>query len=43
MEMTGSTLGSIREAIPRLEADGLLQTLPKRGLMVPSLDVSCFQ
>lgn len=40
MEMTGSTLGSIREAIPRLEADGLLETIPKRGLMVPSLDVS---
>ncbi len=40
VEMTGATLGSIREAIPRLEADGLLQTLPKRGLMVPSLDVA---
>ena len=40
VEMTGSTLGSIREAISRLEADGLLQTLPKRGLMVPSLDVA---
>ncbi|WP_319483189.1 GntR family transcriptional regulator [uncultured Cohaesibacter sp.] len=40
VETTGATLGSIREAIPRLEADGLLQTLPKRGLMVPTLDVS---
>ncbi|PYE84901.1 GntR family transcriptional regulator [Pseudoroseicyclus aestuarii] len=40
VQMTGSSLGSIREAIPRLEAEGLLQTLPKRGLMIPSLDVS---
>lgn len=40
VEMTRLTLGSVREAVPRLEAEGLLQTLPKRGLMVPSLDVS---
>ena len=40
VELTGLTLGSIREAVSRLEAEGLLQTLPKRGLMVPSLDVS---
>jgi DNA-binding GntR family transcriptional regulator len=40
VETTGMTLSSIREAIPRLEAEGLLQTLPQRGLMVPSLDVT---
>ncbi|MDO8883717.1 MAG: GntR family transcriptional regulator [Pseudotabrizicola sp.] len=40
MDMTGVTLGSVREAVPRFEAEGLLQTLPQRGLMVPSLDVS---
>lgn len=40
VEMTGVTLGSVREAIPRFEAEGLLQTLPQRGLMVPSLDVT---
>ncbi|MCP1170660.1 GntR family transcriptional regulator [Limimaricola litoreus] len=40
MEITGATLGAIREAVPRLEADGLLVTVPKKGLMVPSLDVS---
>lgn len=39
MEMTGVTLGSVREAIPRFEAEGLLYTVPQRGLMVPSLDV----
>ena len=40
VETTGMTLSAIREAIPRLEAEGLLQTLPQRGLMVPSLDVT---
>lgn len=40
MERIGATLGAVREAIPRLEAEGLLVTLPKRGLMVPSLDVT---
>ncbi|HKJ63276.1 MAG TPA: GntR family transcriptional regulator [Hyphomicrobiales bacterium] len=39
VEMTGTTLGSVREAVPRFEAEGLLQTLPQRGLMVPSLDI----
>lgn len=39
MERTGATLAAIRETIPRLEAEGLLKTLPNRGLMVPSLDV----
>lgn len=39
VEKTGMTLAAVREAIPRLEAEGLLQTLPKRGLMVPSLEV----
>ena len=40
VELTGLTLGAVREAVPRLEAEGLLQTFPKRGLLVPSLDVS---
>jgi DNA-binding GntR family transcriptional regulator len=39
VELTGATLGSIREAIPRFEAEGLLKTVPKKGLMVPSLDI----
>jgi DNA-binding GntR family transcriptional regulator len=32
-------LGSVREAISRLEAQGLLVVVAKKGLMVPSLDV----
>jgi len=40
VNLTGATLGAVREAVSRLEAEGLLQTLPQRGLMVPSLDIS---
>ena len=39
MALADVTLGAVREAVLRLEAEGLLETLPKRGLMVPSLDV----
>lgn len=39
VKLTGLTLGAVREAVPRLEAEGLLQTVPQRGLLVPSLDV----
>lgn len=38
--LTGATLGSVREAVPRFEAEGLLLTVPKKGLMVPGLDVT---
>ncbi|WP_319518202.1 GntR family transcriptional regulator [uncultured Martelella sp.] len=37
--LTGTTLGSVREAIARFQTEGLLVALPKRGLMVPSMDV----
>ncbi|MCC9624339.1 GntR family transcriptional regulator [Thalassospira sp. MA62] len=40
VNLTGATLGAVREAVSRLEAEGLLQTLPQRGLMVPSLDIA---
>ncbi|WP_404405696.1 GntR family transcriptional regulator [Pelagibacterium halotolerans] len=40
VDLTGATLGSIRESVPRFEAEGLLVTVPKKGLMVPSLDVT---
>ncbi len=39
VELTGMPLGAIREMIPRLEADGLIQTVPKRGLQILSIDV----
>lgn len=39
VELTGLPLGAIREMIPRLEADGLIKTVPKRGLQVLSIDL----
>lgn len=39
VELTGMPLGAIREMIPRLEADGLIKTVPKRGLQILSIDV----
>ncbi|WP_116599797.1 GntR family transcriptional regulator [Primorskyibacter marinus] len=38
--LTGMPLGAIREAIPRLEADGLIRTAPKRGLQVVAIDLN---
>ena len=40
VDLSGATLGTVREAIPRFEAEGLLVAVPKKGLMVPSLDVA---
>ena len=37
--LTGLPLGAIRELIPRLEAEGLLVTLPQRGMQVAGVDV----
>lgn len=39
VELTGLPLGSIREMIPRLEADGLVRTVPQRGLQVLTIDL----
>jgi DNA-binding GntR family transcriptional regulator len=39
VELCGLPLGAIREAIPRLEADGLIATLRQRGLQIASIDV----
>ena len=38
-EITGMPLGAIRELIPRLEADGLVRTVPQRGMQVAHVDV----
>src|SRR4051812_15291138 len=39
VELTGFPLGAVREMIPRLEADGLMQAIPQRGLQVASIDL----
>jgi DNA-binding GntR family transcriptional regulator len=38
VQLTGLTLGAIREMIPRLEADGLIVTVPKRGMQIATLE-----
>lgn len=39
VELTSMPLGAIREMIPRLEADGLIRTVPNRGLQIIQVDV----
>jgi DNA-binding GntR family transcriptional regulator len=38
--LTGLPLGAIRELIPRLEADGLITTIPQRGMQVAPVDIN---
>lgn len=43
VELTGFPLGAIRELIPRLEAEGLIRTIPQRGMQVAQVDLSLIQ
>ncbi len=38
VELTGMPLGAIRELIPRLEAEGLITTVPQRGMLIAPID-----
>jgi DNA-binding GntR family transcriptional regulator len=38
-QLLGMPLGAVRELIPRLEAEGLLRTVPQRGLQIAQVDV----
>jgi DNA-binding GntR family transcriptional regulator len=40
VELTGIPLGAIRELIPRLEVEGLITTVPQRGMQVAHVDLS---
>ena len=40
VDMSGMTLGAIRELIPRLEAEGLIHTVPKRGMQIAQVDLA---
>jgi DNA-binding GntR family transcriptional regulator len=40
VEITNMPLGAIRELIPRLEAEGLITTVPQRGMQVAHVDRS---
>jgi DNA-binding GntR family transcriptional regulator len=37
--LLGLPLGAIREVIPRLEAEGLIKTVPQRGLQIANVDL----
>lgn len=39
MAITGMPLGAIRELVPRLEADGLVKTVPQRGMQIAHVDL----
>lgn len=39
VQLTGMPLGAIREMIPRLEADGLIVTVPQRGMQIANVDL----
>ena len=38
--LTGLPLGAIRELVPRLEAEGLLTTIPQRGIQIAHIDLN---
>ena len=40
VELTGLPLGAIRELIPRLEAEGLIRTVPQRGMQIAHIDLT---
>ena len=40
VEITGLPLGAIRELVPRLEAEGLIRTVPQRGMQVAQVDLN---
>ncbi len=40
VEITSMPLGAIRELIPRLEAEGLITTVPQRGMQVAHVDLN---
>ncbi len=39
VDISGLPLGAIRELIPRLEAEGLIVTVPQRGMQVANVDL----
>jgi DNA-binding GntR family transcriptional regulator len=39
VELTGLPLGAIRELVPRLEAEGLIRTVPQRGMQIAHIDL----
>ncbi len=40
VSLTGLSLGAIRELVPRLESEGLIKTVPQRGMQVAHVDLN---
>ncbi|HUH91650.1 MAG TPA: GntR family transcriptional regulator [Casimicrobiaceae bacterium] len=40
VEITGMPLGAIRELVPRLEAEGLVTTVPQRGMRIAAVNLN---
>lgn len=40
VDLTGFPLGAVRELIPRLEAEGLIRTIPQRGMQIAQVDLT---
>ncbi|MFC4170654.1 GntR family transcriptional regulator [Microvirga sp. GCM10011540] len=40
MELTGLSLAAIRELVPRLESEGLIRTVPQRGMQIAHVDLN---
>ncbi|MDR6289890.1 MULTISPECIES: GntR family transcriptional regulator [Inquilinus] len=40
VELTQMPLGAIRELVPRLEAEGLIKTVPQRGMQIMHIDLT---
>lgn len=40
VELTHLPLGAIRELVPRLEAEGLIRTVPQRGMQIAHIDLT---
>lgn len=40
VELTTLPLGAIRELVPRLEAEGLIRTVPQRGMQIAHIDLA---
>ena len=40
VDLSGLTLAAIRELVPRLEAEGLIRTVPKRGMQIAQVDLA---
>ena len=39
VDMIGLSIGALREVLPRLQSEGLIQVLPQRGIQIPAIDL----